>query len=371
MNKILKTTLLLTAVLTMTACNQKKEEAAKTPAGTPMAEKPQVKLQQVSAQTVTQQETYTGTIESNLKNSISPNAPYRIKRIYYDVGDYVRKGAVVVDLDKSNLNQGNIQVENAKLSIENARLAMENQKVEFNRMAELFNIGGISRSEYDSAKLRYDQAVIAYNNAQKQLHLIQTQNSQLAENARLTSPMSGYVTARNYDEGDMYTSMPILTIEQTNPVKLMINVSEIYYEMVKKGMEVDVTLDAYQDRLFRGTVATIYPTIDQSTHTFPVEIYMANDKQQIRPGMYARVRMNLANLTRVMVPDIAIVKQIGAGDRYVYVYNDGKVSYNVVELGQHIGDKFEVISGVNDGDMVVVAGMSKLTNGKEVEVINE
>ena len=372
MNKIFKASLLVVAALSITACNQKKEEAAKTPAAAAAAtEKPQVKLQQVFAQNVAQTETYTGTIESNLKNSISPNAPYRIKRIYYDVGDYVRKGAVVVDLDKSNLNQGNIQVENARLSIENARLAMENQQVEFNRMAELYNIGGISKSEYDSAKLRYDQAVIAYNNAQKQLRLIQTQNSQLAENSRLTSPMSGYVTARNYDEGDMYTTMPILTIEQTNPVKLMINVSEIYYELVKKGMQVDVTLDAYQDRLFRGTVATIYPTIDQSTHTFPVEIYMTNDKQLIRPGMYARVKMDLANVARVMVPDVAIVKQIGAGDRYVYVYNDGKVSYNMVELGQHIGDKFEVISGVNDGDMVVVAGMSKLTNGKEVEVIKE
>ena len=373
MKRLINKTILLSMAVMLAACNQKKDETAANPQAAKDA-KPEVKIEQVFAQNVAQTETYAGTVESNIKNSISPNAPYRIKKIYYDVGDYVKKGAVVVDLDKTSVSQSNIQIENQKLAIENARLQMENQQVEFNRTAELYNIGGVSKSEYDGAKLMYDQTVIAYENAQKQLGVLRSQTGLLEENTRLVAPMDGIVTARNYDDGDMYASMPVLTIEQTNPVKLIIKVSEQYYGIVKEGMGADVSLDAYPDQLFRGTVVTIYPTIDQITHTFPVELFMSNDKQQIRPGMYARARLNRARLNmsssvHVMVPDIAVVKQIGAGDRYVYVYKDGKVSYNKVEIGQHVGDKFEIISGVEDGDMVVVAGMARLANGKEVEVV--
>lgn len=370
MNRFFRNAMAITMALAAVACGQKKEEDSKAPAAVaPQQEKPQVKIERVMAQNVSQTETYTGTVESNLKNNISPNAPYRIEKIYFDVGDYVRKGQVCVDLDKSSITQSNIQIQNQQLAIENARLQMENQKVEFNRTAELYNVGGISKSEYDMAKLQYDQTVIAFDNAQHQLDVLKSQLNLLNTNTRLVAPMDGIVTARNYDDGDMYAAQPILTIEQTNPVKLIIKVSESYYDIVQQGMGVDVTLDAYQDQLFRGTVVTKYPTIDQQTHTFPVEIFMSNDKQQIRPGMYARARINMSSSVHVLVPDIAIVKQIGAGDRYVYVYKDGKVSYNKVELGQHVGDKFEIISGVNDGDDVVVAGMSRLANGREVEVV--
>ena len=148
-----------------------------------------------------------------------------------------------------------------------------------------------------------------------------------------------------------------------------LELSEKYYDVVRVGMTADISLDAYENQLFRGTFATKYPTIDQATHTFPVEILMSNEKQLIRPGMYARATLSMSSSQHVLVPDVAVVKQIGAGDHYVYVYNNGKVSYNKVELGQHMEDKYEIISGVADGDMVVVAGMNRLANGKEVEVV--
>ena len=78
------------------------------------------------------------------------------------------------------------------------------------------------------------------------------------------------VTARNYDDGDMYSGNPVLTIEQTSQVKLIVNVSENYYTMVKKGQQVDITLDAYEGETFTGKVSIVYPSIDATTHTFPV-----------------------------------------------------------------------------------------------------
>ena len=327
--KYVKTLSLAALALLVVAC--KSEDKA----GAAQQTKPQVKIAKVTSEDIPQTETYTATVESDLKNNIAPNTPYRIERIYVDVGDHVRKGQVLVQLDASNLQQLKLQV--------------ENQKIEFNRTSQLYQVGGASKAELD---------------------VLSTQLRQLMQNTQLVSPISGVVTARNYDDGDMYgNGQPVLTVEQTNPVKVIVNISEVYYKQVFKGMPVDIQLDAYEGETFYGKVTIVYPSVDQSTHTFPVEVTINNSEQKVRPGMFARATVNFGDKNHVLVPDEALVKQIGAGDRYVYVYKGGKVSYNKVELGKHIGEKYEIISGVNPGDDVGIAGQSRLANGKEVEVV--
>ena len=322
----------------LAACGSK--DAKQTEAAA--AGKPQVKTAKATSADIPQTETYTATVESDVKNNIAPNTPYRIEKIYVEVGDMVRKGQVLVQLDASNLRQVKLQV--------------ENQQVEFNRTEQLYKVGGASKAEYDNAKM--------------QLDVLSTQYKQLVENTQLLAPISGVVTARNYDDGDMYSSgNPVLTIEQTNPVKLIINISENFYTLVKKGQTVDIALDAYEGEQFTGKISIVYPTVDAATHTFPVEITINNAQQKVRPGMFARATVNFGDARHVLVPDLALVKQIGAGDRYVYVYKDGKVSYNKVALGKHLGEQYEIISGVNDGDEVVIAGQNRLANGREVEVV--
>ena len=304
--------------------------------------KPEVKITKVTNEDIPQTETYTATVESDVKNNISPNTPLRIEKILVDVGDVVRKGQVLVTLDQTSLL--------------NTKLQQENAKIEFSRAEALYKVGGISKSDYDKAKLQYETNVALVK--------------QLAENAKLVSPINGVVTARNYDDGDMYSSVnPVLTIEQTNVVKLNVNVSESYYKLLKKGMPATITLDAYEGEEFTGKVTIVSPSIDATTHTFKAEITINNKDQKVRPGMFARATIDFGSKSHTVIPDVALVKQIGAGDRYVYVYKDGKVSYNKVELGKHMGDKYEILSGVNAGDQVVIAGHSRLANGKEVEVV--
>lgn len=337
--KYLKTLSLAALAMMAVACGEKSAEKEVAQLQT---EKPQVKITTVTSENIPQTETYTATVESDVKNNIAPNTPYRIEKIFVEVGDQVRKGQVLVQLDASNLRQ--------------LKLQLENQKIEFSRTEQLYQVGGASKAEYDNAKM--------------QLDVFSTQYKQLVENTQLISPISGVVTARNYDDGDMYSSdNPVLTIEQTNPVKLLVNVSENYYKQVSKGMPVDIVLDAYEGESFTGKVTIVYPSIDVATHTFPVEVTINNPAQKVRPGMFARATINYGDKNHVLIPDEALVKQIGAGDRYVYVYKNGKVSYNKVELGKHIGTKYEIFSGVNPGDQVVVAGQARLNNGKEVEVV--
>lgn len=304
-------------------------------------EKPLVRVESVSNTDVDQNYEFTATVEANVVNNIAPSIAVRIEDILVEVGDPVKKGQKLVQMDRSNLKQTKTQ--------------LDNMQIEFNRVDELYKVGGVSKSEWDAKKT--------------QLEVTRSQYENLIENTQLISPINGIVTARNYDKGDMFAlGSPVLVIEQITPVKLLINVSELFYTKVKKGMEAQIKLDVYGDESFNGKVSLIYPSINPQTRTFPVEITIPNSDQKVRSGMFARVTMNFGTLNHVVVPDLSVIKQSGSGDRFIYVYKDGKVSYNKVVLGQRLNDKYELISGVENGDQVVVAGQNRLNNGMEVEV---
>ena len=204
--------------------------------------------------------------------------------------------------------------------------------------------------------MQYDVAKSTYDN--------------LLENTTLVSPVAGIVSARNYDNGDMAGGSPILVVEQIRPVKIMINVSESLFPKVRRGMKIYVTFDAYGDEQFTGKVTRIYPTVDNSTRTFQVEVSLPNSDERIRPGMFARVTLPYDVAKHVVIPDRAILKLMGSGDRYVYIYNpaDGTVRYSKVELGRRMDAEYEVLSGVENGDKVVVIGQNALSNGAKVEL---
>ena len=165
---------------------------------------------------------------------------------------------------------------------------------------------------------------------------------------------------------------PIYVVQQINPVKVKINVSESLYSYIKKGMVVDVELDALPEKKFQGKVSRITPLIDPSTRTFEVEVTVANGKELIKPGMYARVAMNYGSRKNIVVPDVAVVKQLGSGDRYIYVYQqDGTVEFQKVELGRRMGGEYEILSGIADGAEVVTSGQVALRDGIAVERVNE
>ena len=338
----MKKTVISFAVLAMTAlltaCGGKSQEAQ--PTATVEVVKSAVKVAQVSVRPVDQVRDYVGTVQAEVKNNIAPQAPGRIAKIFVEVGDHVTKGQKLVQMDAANLQQLTLQI--------------ENQKVDFARIKELYAVGAVSKAEFDNMKMSLDVAETQYKN--------------IMENTQLLSPIDGIVTARNYDNGDLYAGAAILTVEQISPVKLMVNVSENYYSKVKKGDKAAITLDALPGETFTATVSLKYPTINAATHTFPVELTLTNKDEKVRPGMFARAQINFGTENHVVVPDVAVVKQPGSGERFVYLYDNGKVNYVKVELGQRLDDAYELLGGVADGATVVVAGQTRLTDGAEVRV---
>lgn len=324
------------SALLFVACSGSKESTEQTEEETVQL----VKVARVTEQAVPQVVSYTATIEPYKRNLISSSLPNRIKKIYVEVGDHVKAGQKLVDLDRANLAQQKLQLDNLEL--------------EYKRVQELFAVGGASQQQVDQMRTQYETAKTSYEN--------------LNENTVLVSPTNGVVTARNYDNGDLATGA-ILTVMQIQPVKVQVNVSESDFTKVKLGMPVDVNVEVYGDEVFKGKVSLIHPTIDASTRTFVTEINIPNADNRIRPGMFARVNIDFGSVNRVVVPDQAVVKRSGSGDRFVYVYKDGKVSFNQVQLGRHMDTSYELISGVENGAEVVIAGQSRLKDGAEVKLV--
>ena len=335
MNVIVRTLLVGGVCVASMACQSKK--SAETVV---VEEKPKVTTEVVNVQDVEQQSTFTGNVEGFAVNNITPQQPRRIARLLVDVGDHVRAGQKLAEMENSALAQ--------------AKAQYDNNKANFERADELYKFGGESKANWEALKTAYEVSKLTYEN--------------MLENTSLISPISGLVTARNYDVGDMVVASPIFVVQQINPVKIYINVSESLYSYIKKGMSVDVELDALPGQKFEGKISRITPTIDPQTRTFEVELTVANGKEEIKPGMYARATLKYGSRKNVVVPDRAVVKMMGSGDRFIYVLKaDGTVSYQKVELGRRMNDKFEVLSGVADGDEVVVSGQSALKNGIAVE----
>ena len=130
-----------------------------------------------------------------------------------------------------------------------------------------------------------------------------------------------------------------------------------------------ITAEAFPGRTFEGKIQRIYPTVDPATRTFNVEVVVANSDRKLRPGMFVRVCINFGTNNNVVIPDVAVVKPQGSGERFVYVLNeDGTVSYEKVELGRRMGAEYEVLSGLKDSAIVGTGGQIRLKDGVKVSV---
>ncbi|KAA6332103.1 hypothetical protein EZS27_019357, partial [termite gut metagenome] len=155
--------IVLIAVALLSACSGSKGENKNTDATEQNDEKPVVKLANVMARPVEQLQEYTATVQAEVKNNIAPSMPVRINKIFVEVGDHVSKGQKLVEMDDANLRQ--------------AKLQLENQQKEFNRIDELYKVGGVSKSDWDAVKTVLDVTEKSYKN--------------LSENISLLSPIGG------------------------------------------------------------------------------------------------------------------------------------------------------------------------------------
>lgn len=333
-----KTIVLSLAVGLLAACAEQKTQTA--------VEQPGVltKAEPVVEATVELTEVFTSEIEPYKENDITPAASgVHIDRILVDVGDRVQAGQLLVTLDPTQYTQQLVQLKNAES--------------DYNRLLPVYEAGGISTQQIEQAKA--------------QLDVLREVVANLKRNIEYRSPLTGVVTARNAEAGDLLAGQPILHVMQIDPLKVIVNISEQYLPFVKQGMPVDLKVDIFPDRTFEGRVSLIYPALDPATRTFRVEVKVPNADRTLRPGMFARTTFDMGHKQGVMVPDVAVQKQVGSAERYLYVIRDGLAERRSVKVGRQIGSEVDILSGVEPGEEVAVTALSKLGDGVEVEVKND
>lgn len=286
-------------------------------------------------------EVFTSEIEAYRENDITPAVSgVRIEEIMVDVGDRVKRGELLVKLDPTLYNQQMINVNKLRSDVE--------------RLQPVYEAGGISRQAFDDASSAYElQEEIARN---------------LKKHIELRSPISGVVTARNSEAGNLLSTTPILHVAQIDTLKVLVDISEQFFPNVSEGMSIDLTLDIYPEELFSGKVSLMYPTLDAESRTFKVEITLLNKRGLLRPGMFARAHFNMGSRQAITLPDVAIQKQYGTDDNFVYVIENDIAQRRLVKIGRQQGEFIEVTSGVSAGEKVAITAFSRLDNGVEVNV---
>lgn len=327
---------MLVAAAMAASCTGKKQAES-----TASDEKVLTKTVPAALRVIEQNEVYTSEIEPYKENDITPAVSgVHIDRILVDVGSRVKAGQLLVTLDPTQYNQQRLQYQTAL--------------DDYNRLVPVYEAGGISAQQLEQTKAALDVQKEVLDNLKK--------------NIEMRSPIAGVVTARNYEAGNLFTGTPVLHVMQINPLKIIANIQEQYYPAVKLGMPVEIRTDIFPGEVFAGKVSLIYPVLDASTRTFTVEVTVPNGNEKLRPGMFARSTFNMGDKEGIMVPDVAVLKQVGSSERYLYVVKDGKAERRSVKVGRQIGSDVDILSGVADGEQIAVTALSRLADGVEVEV---
>jgi RND family efflux transporter MFP subunit len=342
MNRISRIFVLLMAMALVAACGGKKEEHQAT---TTKKETEKVKVQTLEKERIAKQLELSTTLEGYETMNISPSITGHIEHIYVQVGSRVQKGSMLVRMDQTQLNT--------------TRINLNSTKTELDRITALKASGSVSEQVYDQTKAGYDQ-------------LVETERFQ-NENTFVKAQFAGVISAKNYEDGEMYTGAPILTLTQISRLKAIINIPETYFPLVKQGMKVDVYSDIYPDKSFPATIEIVYPTIDPTSHTFQAKLNIPNSGEKIRPGMFVRTTVSLGEIDAIVVPYQSVLKLTGSNDRYVFTNQEGTAHRVAVTLGQRFDDRIEIIpvtpGELKEGDQLVVTGQARLVEGAKLEIV--
>ncbi|GET31498.1 cation efflux system protein [Prolixibacter bellariivorans] len=341
--------LLVATTLFATGCGNKGGEKASDVKQDSIKIRP-VKVMSLEPQEVSRTINQTASFVAYHENYLTAASPGRIEKIYVEVGDHVKAGQLLVQMDRTQLKQ--------------AELQLENLKTDFGRLDTLQKTGTVTQQ-------KYDQLATQYNVAKENVQF-------LKENTELRAPLSGVITSKYFEDGEMYSGSPntsagkaaIVTLMQLNPIKAVINMTEKDFPRIHKGMKVDVTADVYPGKVFEGTVYRIHPAIDPASRTFTVEITVPNTDEKIRPGMYGKVAIHVGRDVANLVPAIAVLKQEGTNQRYLFKYVNGKAQRVDIQLGERFDADIEVISDkLKPGDQIIVVGQANLVEGNDVKIV--
>ena len=280
-------------------------------------------------------------LQGYLTQNVAPSLTGKIEHIFVEVGDRVKEGDMLVRMDQNQYLTSKIQ--------------LANLEVEMSRLEALLATGSVSQQTYDQTKVGYDQ--------------LKQNLSFLEKNTYVKAPFEGVISAKTYEDGELYGGQPIVVLTQVKKLKALIAVPETYYPMIKEGMKLTVKSDIYPEETFAATIEVVYPTIDAASHTFQCKVVIPNASEKLRPGMYVTTALGLGKENTIVVPYQSVEKLIGSNERYVFINENGYAKRVSVKLGQRFDENIEIIAPeIQPGVEYIYKGQSKLVDGVKIEV---
>lgn len=313
----------------------------------------------------------TGSFEPLTSVEIIPEVSGQLERLrlsdntLVDIGVAVKAGQVIAVIDHDVYLA---QLAECQANLDARSVALADAEREKKRMIGLYEGGSATEQSRDKAVTAAKLAAAGLKQAEAALTKIKV----TLDKATIESPVTGVVSKKYVDEGNMVgPTTPLVRIVQIETLKVLGGVSERYLPQLVHGKtSVTIRTDAYPDDGFEGVVYRVGVAVDTVTRTGEVEIRVPNPAMKLKPGMFARMTIMIGQKENaVVVSDSALIREYD--EEYVFVVNGGKAYRRRIKLGLSQGQYYEVLEGLSAGDMVITHGQRQLKDGQMVEVVEE
>ncbi len=356
-------------VLAFVSCSKERLQTLKEAGAEKSPEKSQeasstVRVISPEVRTIHRYLEYTGSVEPVRQVRMVPEITAKVQKLYVDDGDHVEKGQVLARFD-TKIYQ--LQKKQASAALHLTETQVKSAEKEMNRMQPLAESGAVSQQQLDQLESGLEAARAGMGQAEAALALA----SYSVKQSRLVAPFDGIVTNVLVNEGEyvgpQLATYGMLTLVDIATVKVKVGVTERDLPLVKEGLVVEVVSDAYPERVFLARVATISPSADLLSKSFPVEVELENPDEMLKAGMFVRIRIHVESAEdALVVPAQAIVNLKDRQMLYV-VTGDGRAIAREVTIGIGGEDGVQILTGeVSTADRVIVEGNFGLKDGARV-----
>lgn len=303
-----------------------------------------------------------GSLEPDKEVVVSSEVEGVIREMLVDEGDRVSRGMVLARVSDTDYLLG---VRAAEAAWKQARANLENARTVFSRMEALYQEKVVSKQEYDNAVTRLD---VAGQDADRASAALSLSRERLAKTV-IRSPMDGAVKTKTATAGDFIgAGRPLMRVISIDPAKLGFSVAEKDIGALKSGQEVVFVVDPYPSREFSGTLTTIYPSLDERSRTLKAEASVPNRTGELKPGIFARVRVYTGEPRQAITIPITSILYEGTKTR-IFVAENDTARERVVSIGGKYGEMMEVLDGLQEKERLVVVGQNTLTDGVKIRVV--
>jgi RND family efflux transporter MFP subunit len=308
-----------------------------------------------------------GAMQAYMESAIYARTNGYLKKWYHDIGSRVREGDILADIETPEVDQ---QLAQARADMKTAQANANLSKITATRYEELIKTDGVSKQEVDNAVGDYAAKEASLASAEANVRRLE----ELESFKHVYAPFSGVVTRRNVDVGNLINagnggaSQQLFYLSQTDPLRVYVNVPEMYAASTRPGLGAYLELTQYPGRRFEGKVVRTADAIDPGTRTLLTEVAVPNRSGELLPGGYAQVHLEMnVNQVRLQVPINALLFR-AEGLRAVTVSPDHKTHLQAIAVGRDYGTSLEVLNGLKPDDWIVVNPADSLAENEQVNV---